>query len=486
MRWCAHRTHAVRTAAAAAAAAAAARAARARAARRNARRARTAGTTTTTRRTVCAAMIWVLLFASLSALATGHSSTSAFAAAKGGGGGGGGGIAWPPSGRWDGELTGGAPSGHLGNPGHHVPLLGNGYMGVVMQSSLTGSPGTRGVDFNGSTLDLFINTNVNWDCERSPLKQQQDTTTATRLPPAQCSMRGLGGLTVNLLNGSALGRLLSMNSTRFAAEQRTHNGSLWTLRCGADGTSCVQTETVVHSDENAMLTTITATATVQMELALWTLGRTSHVRASSTSQCTPSRTVVGAGSCSRRYDQPNTTAGFFQPWTAIGNRVIGAQAIQSDIVNTCPNRFECISTQSSTYELVAGSTIHIITTVADNLLQGNAQDPSSDALALALRLQPTAILDASQHFWQQYWNASAVTLPTRPALERMWFGSQFVTACASAPASLVQRWQRRLPPPGLYGPFATGDFAFWNGDFTLDCTYAHIRVASGCLVCTCH
>ena len=32
--------------------------------------------------------------------------------------------AGPPTGRWEGELTGGAPSGHLGNPGHNVPLLG--------------------------------------------------------------------------------------------------------------------------------------------------------------------------------------------------------------------------------------------------------------------------------------------------------------------------------------------------------------------------
>ena len=22
----------------------------------------------------------------------------------------------------------------------------------------------------------------------------------------------------------------------------------------------------------------------------------------------------------------------------------------------------------------------------------------------------------------------------------------------------------RAPPPGLYGPFVTGDFAFWNGE----------------------
>lgn len=39
----------------------------------------------------------------------------------------------PPTGRWDGDLIGGAPSGHLGNPGHHVPLVGNGYLGMLLQ-----------------------------------------------------------------------------------------------------------------------------------------------------------------------------------------------------------------------------------------------------------------------------------------------------------------------------------------------------------------
>ena len=64
----------------------------------------------------------------------------------------------PPSGRWQavsdaGVLVGGAPSGHLGNPGHNVPLLGNGYLGLVLQSAPDGV-GTHGYDFNGSTLEL--------------------------------------------------------------------------------------------------------------------------------------------------------------------------------------------------------------------------------------------------------------------------------------------------------------------------------------------
>jgi hypothetical protein len=90
----------------------------------------------------------------------------------------------PPTGTWEGDLVGGAPSGHLGNPGHYVPLLGNGYLGLVLQSSSSG-PGTHGVNFNGSTVDFFINSNANWDCEATPPRT---------LPPAVCSMRGLGGM----------------------------------------------------------------------------------------------------------------------------------------------------------------------------------------------------------------------------------------------------------------------------------------------------
>ena len=72
----------------------------------------------------------------------------------------------PPTGSWEGEVVGGAPSGHLGNPGHNVPLLGNGYLGLVLQSSPTGT-GTHGIEFDGSTVDFFLNTNANsWNERR--------------------------------------------------------------------------------------------------------------------------------------------------------------------------------------------------------------------------------------------------------------------------------------------------------------------------------
>ena len=75
------------------------------------------------------------------------------------------------TGRWSGELVG-VPSGTLGEPTAHAPLLGNGYMGVTASSQR--SPVPAG---NGTSVDLWINSNANWDCQSS----------GKDAPPALCS-----------------------------------------------------------------------------------------------------------------------------------------------------------------------------------------------------------------------------------------------------------------------------------------------------------
>jgi hypothetical protein len=358
----------------------------------------------------------------------------------------------PPTGSWEGEVVGGAPSGHLGNPGHNVPLLGNGYLGLVLQSSPTGT-GTHGIDFDGSTVDFFLNTNANWDCEKSKTGS---------LPPAVCSMRGLGGLTLNALNSSGAGRQLYGSASSFVAEQRLANGSLWTMRRGADGSS-LETETVIHPELNQLLTTLTylgpggtadGGSPLGLELQLWSLGKTSHVRSSANSSCTLSADGKTA-SCVRHYNPGATTTGYVSVATALATLVVGATAPTRSAVTieACVSRFECISTATTAYELSPGQTLQLITTSADNLLTGNAHDPIQDAASLALDGSPAAIAEASSAFWRDYWNASSVELPTRPALERMWFGSQYATAGSTASADTVARMQKKLPPPGLYGPF---------------------------------
>ena len=67
-----------------------------------------------------------------------------------------------------------------------------------------------------------------------------------------------------------------------------------------------------------------------------------------------------------------------------------------------------------------------------------------------------------------------------PAIDRSLsdcrYGSQYATAGSTAPADVVTWMQGKLPPPGLYGPFATCDF--WNGDFTLDFTLDYNQEAN--------
>ena len=122
--------------------------------------------------------------------------------------------------------------------------------------------------------------------------------------------------------------------------------------------------------------------------------------------------------------------------------------------------------------------LRLVIALADNLLGDNEDDPAPAAAALALNTSAGAVKASSQALWRSYWNASSISLPTRPAIEAMWYGAQYVTACMTPSASMHRRLRSRAPPPGLYGPFTTTDFAFWNGDYTLDynqqATFYHV------------
>jgi hypothetical protein len=274
--------------------------------------------------------------------------------------------------------------------------------------------------------------------------------------------------TVAVVNTTSAGESLAANTSTFVAQQRLINGSLWTARKGIDGASFI-TDTIIHPDENIVLTSLTfdhsdPTATINLAVQVWTVGHNHHVRTTAASACAVDTNAVSA--CSRRYNTPNATAGFFSPWTAIASAIYNTSGhITHDVSN------EDMMSTATTYihAMHAGTTVQLITTLADNLLGGSAVDPGPSAATLAHTSDPATIVAASKSFWISYWNASSVSLPTRPALERMWFGSQYATVGAAASATVASKFKgKKLPPPGLYGPFATADFAFWNGDFTLD------------------
>lgn len=196
-------------------------------------------------------------------------------------------------------------------------------------------------------------------------------------------------------------------------------------------------------------------------LQLWMLGKTAHVRDSAGSKCILSSGTEIA-SCSRWYNPVDkATAGFVSVSTALASRVVGStkpvRAVATESTATA------VSTATVVYELRPGEQLQLITASADNMMTGNAHDPTADAASLALATDPSTIASASGAFWNNFWDSSLVKLPSRPALEQMWFGSLYTTAISTAGARSVARTSGRLPPPGLYGPFASGDFCFWNG-----------------------
>lgn len=271
-------------------------------------------------------------------------------------------VASMPIGRWTGELLG-LPSGLLGNPQHHAPILGNGYVGVALSSQRRGL-----FPANGSSVDLWINSNANWDCEASGAPK----------PPARCTARVLGGLSIST---PALA-----SETSFETEQRIENGTLWTRRTAYDGSVVLETETFVDPEKNLVVTEVTmsrsgpespAAPNEQLEMimisTLFTYGHNRHVRTSTVSACTLEERGVPA--CSRRFHPPNTT-GFRAPWTALALHAEGATPAHVALANvsiTDTGPFGNISYAASTFMLggrgsAARRTLRLIVSLADNIL----------------------------------------------------------------------------------------------------------------------
>ena len=433
-----------------------------------------------------------------------------------------------PTGRWAGEDGFGIPSGLLGNPNAHAPLLGNGYLGVTLSSQRRG---LLPLPEPGASVDLWLNSNSNWDCESSH----------KALPPARCSVRVLGGLSVAVLGPGFA------NDSALETEQRVHNGTLWTRRVARDG-GTVETESFVDPEENVLITEVRLTtppsaATATIEATLWAYGRNRHVRTSTHAECTSTGAAGGTtgwvGGCSRRYHALNSTRSFRAPWSALALTSDGSSP--SAVVRGNVTLFVAdVHYLAATFPPsgATGLTVRLVAALADNVLRSSDDDPTADAMSLARSSRAADVRQRSGAFWRRYWNASTVVLPTRPALSAMWYGGLYATATAFPDERMQAKMRGRAPPPGLcaaplasserelpwasprrlarppclppppnkraharcsilhppssilhppcsilhapcsilharcrYGPFVTGDFAWWNGDYTLDYNY---------------
>jgi alpha-L-fucosidase 2 len=121
---------------------------------------------------------------------------------------------------------------------------------------------------------------------------------------------------------------------------------------------------------------------------------------------------------------------------------------------------QSVSGNTITLTVRPGTTSTLVTGIVSS-----ADTPSwrsrADSLVGTL-LQPDVDRRNAAHrsWWQAYWSRSYVEIPDK-AVEKSWYGSLYLLACASRPGKTA---------PGLWGNWIIGDM-LWNGDFHTNYNY---------------
>ena len=298
-----------------------------------------------------------------------------------------------PVGNWSASIVD-VPSGHL----PHVPLAGNGYIGLAM--------GTKNAPINilPYYTALYTNTASNWECKSS----------GKSTPPAECSVRVLGGVTIahNLTNAS------------FYAEQHMSNGTLFSRYTNA--TASLTTLTSVHPVENVFVTDIVydgPAETMEIEVVNWVDGANRHTPPETVAECTLSATPA----CSRRLAPFGSNTTFHSMWTGLA--VAAADGVTPEFFSRSTRPDQAFV--ALTYRLKRGVPLHLVAAVADNLNEPSDYDPKPAATALATGTDRDAVVNAADAFWKAYWASATIELPTRPAVWAMWAGAQYALAIST-------------------------------------------------------
>ncbi len=158
----------------------------------------------------------------------------------------------PLVGRWTAGETPTLPSALL----PAVPLVGNGYTGVMLH----GTPGL---------IDLNINTNTMW--RTFPAAPNADGS----VPVPRAHRVALGGLRIEAVGPKSMHQKIM----GFSAEQQIGTGVLLTSHTSADG-AVLTTTTTLHPTQQVVATTVRwsdfATAQLHLNVSTWVAGRSSY------------------------------------------------------------------------------------------------------------------------------------------------------------------------------------------------------------------
>lgn len=111
------------------------------------------------------------------------------------------------------------------------------------------------------------------------------------------------------------------------------------------------------------------------------------------------------------------------------------------------------------FSIAAGEEVKIFTVLHTNLESECYEALCENDLA---ELDLEAGLRQHRRWWREFWEESALSIPSQPLLERFWYVSHYLMACCCQEGKFA---------PGLFGNWVTTDSPAWGGDYHLNYNY---------------
>lgn len=208
----------------------------------------------------------------------------------------------------------------------------------------------------------------------------------------------------------------------------------WTRRQSFAG-SAIETLTYMHPEENLIVTNLTYNQAgadpneLDIQLTVWAYNQSGRDGIAGQTQTAASSVLYASRNASTKPSIPKlVAAGARAIQTSLAVRVVGASSSDSDSgafgakprPRPPPPSPPSRATAMLTFKIKAGTTVSIVTAVADNVVEGHGHNPMPEAVAAAVGADPTAVAVAASSWWSQFYAKSNVSFPGSPDVEAYW------------------------------------------------------------------
>ena len=396
-----------------------------------------------------------------------------------------------------------------------VPQLGNGRVGVQLDAwGNTGTPGLAHSSVGpgrAGALDVWVSSNGMWSCQHNNASLANGT----------CGKAALGGVSIHAPS----------TPLRFVSFSQAVRNATLESRWSTPGGGTLTTTTTIQPHPLALVVTKLAyrprgtdPGALTLNVSTWVVGESAwHAApvpasagcAATTTTTTTTTTTGRRGDAASWARFPVNCSGGTVPagaklaavasrrghsarqgkrqgsprprWAALATVAVGADAHAmrrhapeggpgSGYYATGPawgaTMLVRVPAEGSAAALESPGGVALVSAEVEVASSEPADDPgalAASALGPALTPGGLAALGAERlAWWSAYWGRSGISLPSQPAVEALWWGAMAGLAATTSADPAV-------PAPGLYGPWATADYTYWNGDYTLDYNYQAVR-----------